>query len=243
MSRVFVATESELERQVVIKVLAGEVAEGISADRFAREIRLAARLQHPNIVPLLNAGSTDGVAWYTMPFVRGDSLRARMSEGPLAQRAALRVIADVTRALAHAHSAGILHRDIKPENILLAEGVAVVTDFGIAKALSAAQTSGADASLTALGSAIGTPAYMAPEQVAGDGDVDHRADLYALGVVAYELLAGRHPFADRRTVQQLLVAHLTEKPVALSTLAPNLPRDISALVMSCLEKDRAARPA
>jgi TolB-like protein/cytochrome c-type biogenesis protein CcmH/NrfG len=243
MSRVFVATETELGRQVVIKVLAPELAEGISADRFAREIRLAARLQHPNIVPLLSAGATAGLPWYTMPFVRGDSLRARITVGPIEQRVALRFIADVARALAYAHSAGILHRDIKPENVLLSEGVAVVTDFGIAKAVSAAQTSAGSAPLTHLGSVIGSPAYMAPEQVAGEADIDHRADLYALGVVAYELLAGRHPFADKRGPQQLLIAHLTETPAALATHAPRLPPAVGAIVMQCLEKDPAARPA
>ena len=243
MSRVFVATETELDRQVVIKVLAPELAEGLSADRFAREIRLAARLQHPNIVPLLSAGATDGLPWYTMPLVRGDSLRARMNGGPIDPRTALRVIADVARALAYAHAAGILHRDIKPENILLAEGVAVVTDFGIAKAISAAHTSATAATLTQLGASIGTPAYMAPEQATGDTDIDQRADLYALGVVAYELLAGQHPFADKRTVQHLIVAHLAETPVPLATHAPQLPPAINAIVMQCLEKDPAARPA
>jgi serine/threonine-protein kinase len=243
MSRVFLATETALDRQVVIKVLAPELAEGISADRFAREIRLVARLQHPNIVPLLSAGASAGLPWYTMPFVRGDSLRARMNEAPTEQRTALRVIADVARALAYAHGAGILHRDIKPENILLCEGVAVVTDFGIAKAVRAAQTASGAASLTQLGAALGTPAYMAPEQAAGEEDIDQRADLYALGVVAYELLAGRHPFADRRTVQQLLLAHLAQTPVGLATQAPNLPPAVCAIVMQCLEKDPAARPA
>ena len=241
MSRVFVADEVALGRKVVVKVLASELAGGISADRFEREIRLAARLQHPNIVPLLSAGTTDGLPWYTMPFVRGDSLRARMAGGPITQRMALRVIADVARALSYAHSVGILHRDIKPENVLLSEGVAVVTDFGIAKAVSAAQTS-ANASLTQAGATIGTPAYMAPEQVAGDTSIDHRADLYALGIVAYEMLAGRHPFAGKRGSQQLLVAHLTEAPAPLSTHASKLSPAVSAIVMQCLEKDPDSRP-
>jgi serine/threonine-protein kinase len=243
MSRVFVATEIELDRQVVIKVLSVELGEGLSADRFAREIRMVARMQHPNVVPLLSAGAVDGLPWYTMPFVRGDSLRARMSDGPFDERAALRVIADVARALAYAHGVGILHRDIKPENVLLSEGIAVVTDFGIAKAVSVAQTSSGSAALTQHGSVLGTPAYMAPEQVDGDGAIDARADVYALGVVAYELLAGRHPFAGRRSAQQLLIAHLAEVPVALATHAPTVSRPVAAIVMQCLEKDPSARPS
>ena len=253
MSRVFVATETELDRQVVIKVLSSDLTEGLFAERFAREIRLVARLQHPNIVPLLSAGAVNGVLWYTMPFVRGDSLRARLADGPIDQRTTFRVIADVARALGYAHSVGILHRDIKPENVLLSEGVAVVTDFGIAKALADAKRSEgrgdngpkhlSESSLTVLGTAIGTPAYMAPEQLAGETDIDGRADLYALGVVAYELLAGRHPFADKRGAQQLFVAHLTEVPASLATYAPRLPSAVSAIVMQCLEKDPSARPA
>jgi serine/threonine protein kinase len=250
MSRVFVATEIGLDRQVVLKLLSPDLAEGLSADRFAREIRLVARMQHPNIVPLLSAGTADHLPWYTMPFVRGDSLRVRLAAGALDQRAALRVIGDVARALAYAHDMGILHRDIKPENVLLSEGVAVVTDFGIAKAIAAARAdrseggeSDSKTALTALGSSIGTPGYMSPEQALGDVDVDARADLYALGVVAYELLAGRHPFANRRTVQQLVIAHLTEVPVALETIVQGLAPAVSAIVMQCLEKDPAARPA
>jgi serine/threonine-protein kinase len=243
MSRVFLATDKKLDRQVVIKILPPELAQGISVERFDREIRLAARLQHPNIVPLLNAGSADGLAWYTMPFVRGDSLRARMSEGRIERRLALRLIADVARALRYAHGAGILHRDIKPGNILLSEGVAVVTDFGIAKAIGAAHYSNATPSLTQCGSPIGTPAYMAPEQAAGESDPGHHADLYALGVVAYELLAGQHPFPDKRTPRELMVAHFLEKPSALAQHAPDLPPGVCTLVMQCLEKDPAARPA
>src|SRR5512133_1174284 len=200
MSRVFLAEDVRLGRKVVVKLLSPELGAGVSADRFEREIRLAARLQHPHIVPLLTAGDVDGLPYYTMPFVEGASLRDRLATGPLPYAEAQSILRDVARALAYAHRQGIVHRDIKPENVLLAEGVAMVADFGVARALSAATTLPGDV-LTQVGMQIGTPAYMAPEQAAGDPDVDFRADLYAFGVMAYELLAGRHPFAERRTAQ------------------------------------------
>ena len=218
MSRVWVATETALDRQVVVKVIAAELTEGLSAERFTREVRLAARLQHANIVPVLNAGTADGLPYYTMPYVRGQSLRARMAGGdPLTVAERVSLLRDVARALAYAHSEGIVHRDIKPENVLLSHGAAMVTDFGIAKALTASRASDgiASATLTQAGGALGTPAYMAPEQAVGE-TVDHRADLYAWGVMAYELLSGVHPFARHTTPQQLIAAHLTEAPGDLS---------------------------
>ena len=233
MSRVFVAEETTLGRRVVVKVLAPELTEGMSAERFAREVRVAARLQHPNIVPLLAAGERDGLAYYTMPYVEGESLRARLSrEGRLSIDVAVSVLRDVARALEYAHEHGVVHRDIKPENILLTHGAASVADFGIAKALHVARTaapSGAgdvettgpratDETLTRLGSSLGTPAYMAPEQAAGDPDVDARADVYAWGVVAYELLAGAPPFAGR-TAHALVMAHIGEPPPPLGDRA------------------------
>jgi eukaryotic-like serine/threonine-protein kinase len=199
MSRVFLATEKALRRRVVIKVLSPELARGVSADRFRLEIEVAASLQHPHIVPLLAAGEAAGHLFYTMPFVAGESLRARLSrEGELPVTVAVRVLTDITRALAYAHRQGIVHRDIKPENVLLADGEAQVADFGIAKALSASSEGGA---LTSAGLALGTPAYMAPEQAMADPATDHRADLYALGVLGYEMLAGQPPFTGR-TPQQ-----------------------------------------
>ena len=161
MSRVWLATETALDRQVVIKVIAAELSEGLSAERFTREVRLAARLQQANIVPLLSAGTVEGLPYYTMPYVRGESLRARIASGlPLTLTESVNILRDVARALAYAHSEGIVHRDIKPENVLLSHGTAVVTDFGIAKALSAARTQGGGAAitLTHAGNTIGTPA-------------------------------------------------------------------------------------
>ena len=249
MSRVFLAQETALNRRVVVKVLAPELAEGLSSERFAREIAMAATLQDPHIVPVLTAGGGDMLPWYTMPFIEGESLRARLAEGVLPRADALRILREVAMALEYAHGRGVIHRDIKPENILLAGRTAVVTDFGIAKAVSAARTATrapADgrsaAALTRAGQSLGTPAYMAPEQAAGD-HVDHRADLYAWGVLAYELLAGRHPFADRQTVQQLIAAHLSVTPPALETLASGVPPAVSALVMRCLAKEPELRPA
>src|SRR5215207_6072690 len=242
MSRVFLADDASLGRRVVVKVLAPELAEGISSERFMRETRLAARLQHPNVVPVLAAGTgPDGLPYYLMPFIDGRSLRERLATGPLPVSEALTVLRDMARALAYAHSQGVVHRDIKPENVLLTGGAAVVADFGIAKALSVA--AGGGAKLTQYGMTVGTPAYMAPEQAAGDDNVDQRADLYAWGMVAWESLAGRHPFADRTSVLALLGAQQTQMPASLATVRPDVPAALAAAVMSCLAKDPAARPA
>ncbi len=250
MARVFVAQEIALGRCVVVKVLAPELAAGLSAERFAREVRLAARLQHPNIVPLLTAGERDGLAYYTMPFVEGESLRARLSrEGRLPTNAATSILRDIMRALEYAHAHGVVHRDIKPDNVLLAGSAAAVADFGIAKAVQIARTAGVEAggggahaeTLTRVGTSIGTPAYMAPEQASGDPDVDARADVYAWGVVAYELLAGAPPFTGRGA-HGLIAAQIGEPPPPLPERAPWVPPALAALVMRCLEKDPARRP-
>jgi serine/threonine-protein kinase len=241
MSRVFVAEDIALGRSVVVKVLPPEMASGVSIERFKREITLAARLQHPHIVPLLSAGETGGLPYFTMPFVEGESLRARLARGeevPL--KAAVHLLREVASALAYAHRKGVIHRDIKPENVLITEQHAMVTDFGVAKAISAATHADADG-LTAVGVALGTPAYMAPEQVAGDPGTDHRADIYAFGVIAYELLAGRAPFAGR-TAQALMAAHVLETPEAISSRRVGVPAELSALVMRCLEKSPDNRP-
>ena len=242
MSRVFVAHEQKLDRDVVVKVLSPELSVGISSERFAREIKVAAMLQEPHIVPIHAAGLTaDGLPWFTMPFVRGDSLRRRIEQGHVPLSEATGILRDIARALLYAHAHGVVHRDIKPENVLLSEGTAVVMDFGIAKALSASQSADSRA-LTATGTSIGTPAYMAPEQAAADPDVDHRADLYAWGMIAYELLSGHHAFANRTTPQQLLRAQMSEMPADLRDERFHVPAALAGLVMRSLEKDPAARP-
>ena len=242
MSRVFIAEDTQLHRRVAVKVLSPELAAGLSAERFRREVTLAASLQQANIVPLHAAGESGGLPYYTMPWIEGRSLRARLAEaGALPVGDAVSILRDVSRALAYAHDRGVVHRDIKPENVLLSGDTAVVTDFGIAKALEASRTGAAVPSLTQTGAAPGTPAYMAPEQAVGDA-VDHRADIYALGLVAYEMLAGHHPFAASVTAQQMIGAHLSTRPAPLRAGRTEVPEPLAALVERCLEKDAAQRP-
>jgi tetratricopeptide (TPR) repeat protein len=242
MSRVFVADEPSLGRRVVVKLLPPELTAGISAERFEREIRLAASLQQANIVPLLAAGRAGELRFYTMPFVDGRSLRDRLErDGVLPLREAVSVLRDVARALAYAHEHGVVHRDIKPGNVLLSGGTAVVTDFGIAKAISAARDDGGLESLTLTGMGIGTPAYMAPEQATADPATDHRADVYAFGCLAYEIFTGKPPFHGRPP-HQILAAHFTDVPLPLTAGRPDAPAPIAALIAHCLEKDPARRP-
>ena len=244
MSRVFLADEVRLGRQVVIKVLSPELTQGLNIERFEREIRLAASLQQANIVPLLAAGDVGGIPWFTMPYVEGESLRARLAQGPLPIADVVAVLRDVTRALAYAHARGVIHRDIKPDNVLLSGNTAVVTDFGIAKAINASRREeehDGTGALTQLGTALGTPAYMAPEQVAGDPGLDARADLYSLGCMAYELLTGSPPFAGR-TTQKIMLAHMSEAVPAIAPVRPDCPPALSDLVGRLLEKDPADRP-
>ena len=241
MSRVFVAEEKSLGRKVVVKVLPPEMSAGVSIERFKREISLAARLQHPHIVPLLSAGDSEGLPYFTMPLIEGESLRARVEKGgelPIAE--GLRILREVASALDYAHEKGIVHRDIKPDNVLLSRGSAMVTDFGVAKALS--ESSNAElGKMTSLGVALGTPAYMSPEQATAAPNIDARTDIYALGVMAYELFAGRPPFSGR-SPQAILAAQVTEAPEPVQRLRPSLPPALSALIMRCLEKRAADRP-
>src|SRR5688572_31332398 len=244
MSRVFLAEDVRLRRKVVVKVLSPELSSGMDMERFRREILLAAQLQHPHIVPVLTAGDADGLPYFTMPFVSGSSLRDRIDANDgrgLGIAECVGILRDVARALSFAHRQGVVHRDIKPGNILLAGNSAAVTDFGIAKAIATARAEGSP-HLTQTGSSLGTPAYMAPEQAAADPDADHRVDIYAFGIVAYEILTGHTPFHGRQP-HEMLRAHLVEAPAPLAGIRPEVPAPLAALVMRTLEKDPGARPA
>ncbi|MEO8335770.1 MAG: serine/threonine-protein kinase [bacterium] len=242
MSRVFLADDLALKRAVVIKVLHPELAAGVNAERFNREVLLSARLQHPHIVPVLTAGELNGLPYYVMPFVKGETLRVRIAQGLMPIGDIVGIIGDVAKALGFAHEEGVVHRDIKPDNILLSGGAATVADFGIAKALSSSRhETGSGGGLTTLGMSLGTPEYMAPEQVAGDPDVDHRADIYSLGCVAYEMLTGKSPFSGK-SPQQMLAAQVMEKPAPIEQRRPGVPPALAAVVMKCLEKEPSMRP-
>src|SRR5438309_979802 len=240
MSRVFLAQEVRLGRQVVVKVLPPELAAGVSAERFEREIQLAAKLQHPHIVPLLTAGAQGDLLYYVMPHIAGESLRARIAhERALPVGETVRILRDVCDALAYAHAHGVVHRDVKPDNVLLSGKHALVTDFGVAKAV--ASSTGGSGTLTSLGMALGTPAYMAPEQAAGDPNVDQRADLYAVGALGYELLAGRTPFGGL-SPQGMLAAQVTATPDPVTQHRDSVPPALATLIMRCLAKHPADRP-
>jgi tetratricopeptide (TPR) repeat protein/tRNA A-37 threonylcarbamoyl transferase component Bud32 len=238
MSRVFLAEEVRLGRRVVVKVLPPEMSMGVSVDRFEREIQLAAKLQHPHIVPLLTAGASEDLLYYIMPYIEGESLRAKLGrEGELPVAEALRILRDVLDALAYAHGQHVVHRDIKPDNVLLSGKHALVTDFGVAKAVADATRR---QTLTSMGVALGTPLYMAPEQAAADPHIDHRADLYAAGATAYEMLCGRPPFPGV-TPQAVLAAHLTDAPEPVTKHRTAVPEALNALILRCLEKKPADR--
>ena len=237
MSRVFLVHDNSLDRQIVVKVLPPELAAGLSEERFKREVLLAARLQHPHIVPLLTAGAKDGLLFYMMPFIAGESLRARLArqhELPVGE--VTRILRDVVDALAYAHANGVVHRDIKPDNVLITGHHALVTDFGVSRALSNA----GDSTLTSAGIALGTPAYMSPEQAVADPLVDHRADIYSVGALGYELLTGRQPFSGM-SPQQMLAAHISVAPDHVSVHRATVPPALAALIMRCLEKRPADR--
>jgi serine/threonine-protein kinase len=244
MSRVFLARETALARDVVIKVLPPDLAASVSAERFRREIMLAAALNHPNIVPVLRSGEIAGLPYFLMPFIPGESLRIRLNRGPLSLREVTSVMKDVARALAYAHERGIIHRDVKPDNILLAGEAATVTDFGVAKAITASRKSDVPlpkGSMTGEGISIGTPTYMSPEQAVADPDIKHTADIYALGVVGYEMLVGTPPFQGRST-SAILAAHVRETPTPIETRRYDVPKPLVDLIMQCLEKEPDRRP-
>jgi Tol biopolymer transport system component/tRNA A-37 threonylcarbamoyl transferase component Bud32 len=238
MATVYLAEDLKHHRQVAIKVLRPDLAAALGPERFMQEIEIAARLQHPHILPVHDSGSAEGFLYYVMPFVAGESLRERLSrQGELPVHEAVRLLSEIADALAHAHSQGVVHRDIKPENVMLSGRHALVMDFGVAKAVS--EASGRNR-LTTAGVALGTPAYMAPEQASADPHLDHRVDIYALGVVGYELLAGRPPFTGG-SPQQVLAAHVMQAPELVSVHRPSLSPALSGVIMKALEKRPADR--
>ena len=241
MSRLFVAMDKTLGRRVAVKVLSREVAAEIKTERFRLEIQLAARLQHPHIVPLLQSGEINGILYYTMPFVEGESLRQRLDrEKPLPIQDGIRILRQVASAISYAHRNGVVHRDIKPDNVLLSDEFALVADFGVARALSASAAPG-DQRLTSSGVALGTPTYMAPEQALADPEIDHRADIYAFGVLAYEVFTGAPPFRGK-SAQATLAAHVVQAPDPIDSKRSGIPQGVAAMVMKCLEKKPADRP-
>jgi len=251
MARVYLARDLKHSRSVAVKVIRRDLAASLGRDRFLREIEIAARLRHPNIVPVYDSGDADGVLYFVMPYEEGLSLRDRLRAAPgMSPGECVSVLRDVARALAYAHERGVVHRDVKPDNVMLSGGAAVVTDFGIAKAI--ADASGDDRperdstgdplpGITQAGSSIGTPAYMAPEQAEGDPSIDHRADIYAFGCLAYELFAGHPPFHGLPT-REIIAAHVGTNPVPLSDASAAVPESVSRLVARCLEKRPKARP-
>jgi Tol biopolymer transport system component len=238
MATVYLAEDIRHHRKVAVKVLRSDIAAALGPERFLQEIEIAAQLQHPNILPLYDSGEADGFLFYVMPHIEGPSLREKLvKEGELPIADAVRILRDVVDALTEAHAHGVVHRDIKPENILLSGRHALVTDFGVAKAVSEAT---GRAKLTTAGVALGTPAYMAPEQASADPHLDQRVDIYAVGAVAYELLTGRPVFMGT-TPQMILSAHMTEPPQPVTKHRDTVPAALDAVVMRCLEKRPADR--
>ena len=242
MARVVLARDLKHARDVAVKVIRPDLAESLGRDRFLQEIAIAARLRHPNIMPLYDSGDADGVLYFVMPYEAGMSLKTRLADGePVPLGDAVNTLRDIARALTYAHAQGVVHRDVKPDNVMLSGGAAVVTDFGIAKAITAAQTLTGAGSLTQTGVVIGTPAYMSPEQATGDPATDHRTDIYAFGCLAYELLAGKPPFPGTSS-HQVIAAQISAVPPSVSEVRSDVNAGIANLVAQCLLKDPAARP-
>jgi serine/threonine-protein kinase len=235
MATVYLAHDVNHDRPVALKVVLPELAASIGNDRFQQEIKLAARLQHPHILTVYDSGEAAGQLWFTMPFVDGESLRDRLlRETQLQVDESVRIVREAALALDYAHRHGVVHRDIKPENILLSDGQALVADFGIARAV------GGESSLTRTGSTVGTPAYMSPEQASGERNIDGRADIYALGCVLYEMLAGEPPFTGP-TAQAIVTRALTETPRPLTTIRPTIPLSLERVVVRALARTAADR--
>ena len=237
MATVYLAEDLRHNRRVALKVMRSELTGALGSERFLREIETTAQLRHPNILPLLDSGEAGGVLYYVMPYVEGESLRASLGrEKQLQMDDALRIAREVADALSYAHSRGVVHRDIKPENILLESGHAVVADFGIARAVD--QSAGGN--LTATGAAVGTPAYMSPEQASGSRDLDGRSDVYSLGCVVYEMLAGQPPFTGP-TAESVVYQHLAAAPPSISGMRPAVPASVAAALQRALAKTPADR--
>lgn len=247
MATVYRARDLKHDRLVAIKVLRPELAQAMGAERFTREITIASQLQSPHILPLLDSGEVDGLLFYVMPLVDGESLRDLLArDGALPPSEATRLLREIVDGLAHAHRRGVLHRDIKPDNVMLAERHALLMDFGVAKALAEGRSSGGASgtadphvTLTEVGISLGTPTYMAPEQAAADPNIDHRADIYAVGVMAYEMLTGAPPFTG--APQLVIASHITRAPAPIASVTPEVPPALAAIVMRCLAKDPGAR--
>ena len=238
MATVYLARDLKHARPVALKVLRPELASAMGGDRFPREIQIIAQLAHPHILPLHDSGEMGGFLFYVMPFVEGESLRQKLTrEGPLPVREAIAILREVTDALAYAHEHGIIHRDIKPDNVMLSGRHAVVTDFGVAKAVSAAASSD---TLTTVGVALGTPSYMSPEQAMGETDLDRRSDIYSLGAMAFEMLTGEPPFG-RPSAQAVLSAHVLDAPPDVTTRRSDIPPALGEFIQKCLAKEKFAR--
>ena len=232
MATVYLAHDLKHDRDVAIKVLHPDLGAALGGERFLSEIRTTARLQHPHILPLLDSGEADGLLYYVMPLVTGETLRARLErERQLPIADAVRIAREVASALDYAHRQHVIHRDIKPENILLHDGSALVADFGIALAV---QSAGGQR-MTQTGLSLGTPQYMSPEQAMGERTIDARSDIYALGAVTYEMLAGDAPFLGSN-VQAIVAKVLSEKPTPLHTLRDTVPEHIESAVLTALAK-------
>jgi serine/threonine protein kinase/tetratricopeptide (TPR) repeat protein len=241
MARVYLARDLKHDRLVAVKVMLPEVAASFGAERFLREIQLAARLTHPHILPLLDSGTADGVPFYVMPFVDGEDIRARLDrEGRLEVADAVQIAREVADALNYAHAADVLHRDVKPENILMLAGHAVMLDFGVARAMSASMEEDAGADGEAAGIAVGTPAYMSPEQAAGEAGIDGRSDQYGLGLMLWEMLSGEQPFTGP-TVQAVIAKRFFEVPAPIDSVRSDVPPHVVEALTKALSSDPAAR--